>query len=510
MIETGEMMKRTLLLYSLLIIAIPCFAFLGNIEFTTFSTIHFTRFSHVIFESINLILLLAIFSSCQYYFRQTNDERFLILGYGILLGFLFNTVHVLTAKSFPFDNLSVINMKKNPSLIYLFLSNLIIPLSINFALIYKPFSISNAKIHIRYFYLYLFIILALTPIAIYYILPQYTNSFFIAIHSSDYVSYALYFMIAAILINIKTNKLGFSPDAFIIGLLFLGFSGIAYINPYLTQISGIFGHLFQNLGLLFVLIGLVHFQKLSKLYTLKDELVSYFSLLIILFYITLVPIVSAIFNIVLPKNSGYIFIELLLLFQLIVYIIFNLLWKRVVGVYLSAESNGAIVRIMESINRISEPNIVKNTIVSEIDRIYHPDKCIIVIYNSETNSFYMDEYTKFLPSKTLLNSEDVEHDANDFNNFQSIFKNIDISFSTLNEYLQRISGYGSDQEQWLKNHRIKSLYSIPIKDSEKLLGYIILYFIKESYALSKEDYSFLQKIASFLSDIIKNSKFKSV
>lgn len=498
-------MKKTILLYSLLVIAIPCLAFVGNIEFTTFSMIHFTKFAHVIYESINLILLLAISLSSHYYFKQTNDERFLILSYGILIGLLFNIVHVLTAKTFPFDNLSLMNMKKNPSLLYLFLSNLIIPLSINFALIYKPFSISNAKIHIKYFYTYLFIILAFVPVAIYYIFPHYINSFFIVVQSSEYVSYALYFMIAAILINIKTNKLGFTPDTFIIGLLFLGFSGVAYINPGLTQISGIFGHLFQNIGFLFILMGLAHFEKLSKLYTLKDELVSYLSLLIILFYIALVPVISAIFNIAIPKSSGYIFIEILLIFQLVIYIISSIFWKRVVGVYLSAESNGAIVRIMESINRISEPNIVKNTIISEINRIYHPDKSIIVIYNDETNSFYLDEYAKFLPSKTLLNSEDVEHETNDFNNFQSIFKNIEINFSTLNEYLQRISGYGSEQEQWLKNHRIKSLYTIPINDNEKLLGYIILYFIKESYALSKEDYNFLQKVASLLGGVIKNN-----
>lgn len=504
------MVKKTILLYSLLIIAIPCFAFIGNIEFTTFSMIHFTRFAHVIYESINLILLLAISLSCHYYFKQTNDERFLILSYGILIGLLFNIVHVLTAKTFPYDNLSFINMKKNSSLLYLFLSNLIVPLSINFALIYKPFSISNAKIQIKYFYTYLFVILAFIPVAIYYIFPNYINSFFIVVQSSDYISYALYFMIAAILINIKINKLGFIPDTFIIGLLFLGFSGIAYINPALTQISGIFGHLFQNIGLLFILMGLTHFEKLSKLYTLKDELVNYLSLLIILFYITLVPIISTIFHIVFPKSSGYIFIEVLLIFQLAIYIISSVFWKRVVGVYLSSESNGAIIRIMESINRISEPNIVKNTIVSEINRIYHPDKCVIVIYNNETNSFYLDEYAKFLPSRTLLNSEDVEHEANDFNNFQAIFKNIDINFSTVNEFLQKISGYGSDKEQWLKNHRIKSLYTIPINDNEQLLGYIILYFIKESYALSKEDYNFLQKIASFLSKLIKNNKFKTI
>lgn len=497
------MVKKTILLYALLVIAIPCFAFVGNIEFTTFSMINFTRFAHVIYESINLILLLAISLSCHYYFKQTNDERFLILGYGILIGLLFNIVHVLTAKTFPYDNLSLMNMKKNPSLLYLFLSNLIIPLSINFALIYKPFSISNAKIHIKYFYTYLFMILAFIPAAIYYIFPHYINAFYIVVQSSDYVSYALYFMIAAILINIKTNKLGFTPDTFIVGLLFLGFSGIAYINPGLTQISGIFGHLFQNIGLLFILMGLTHFEKLSKLYTLKDELVSYLSMLIILLYITLVPFISAIFNIAIPKSSGYIFIEVLLIFQLAIYIISSVFWKRVVGVYLSAESNGSIVRIMESINRISEPNIVKNTIISEINRIYHPDKSIIVIYNNETDSFYLDEYAKFLPSKTLLNSEDVEHEANDFNNFQSIFKNIEINFPTLNEYLQRISGYGSEQEQWLKNHRIKSLYTIPINYNEQLLGYIILYFIKESYALGKEDYNFLQKVASLLGGVIK-------
>lgn len=501
-------MKKTILLYFFLIVSIPCWALLCNIEFAHFGTITFSRVSHVVFEVLNSILLFLTFIYAQKLYKQTSDERLLILSYGFLIALIFNSVHIFTVRAFPFDNLSVMNITNNPSLVYLFLGNLIIPLSINFSLMYKPFSISQAKLHIAYFYTSLFMILLVVPVIIYFVFPKSADFFYLAIHTLEYVSYALYFMIAAILISLKKNGQAWSPNYFIMGLLFLGFSGIAYINPGLFQISGITAHAMQTVGFLFLLIGLVNFQDLCKSYTLKDDIVCYLSLVIVGLYVVMIPILSALFGIVIPRISGYIFIEILLCFQLVIYILSSLFWNKVVNIYLSAESFKALTRIMESINRVSEPNIVKNTIVSEINRIYRPDRCIIVLLDKTTNSFFLDEYAKFLPSKTLLNAENVKHEANDFDNFQSIFKNIEVNFPTLNEFLQRTSGYGSKQEQWLKNHKIKSLYTIPITDNQQLLGYIILYFIKESYALSEEDYEFLKKVALQLAKVIKNQNIQ--
>lgn len=498
-------MKKIVILYFFLILSIPIFALFCNIETENFAMIAFNRTSHIILESLNTILLILICRHCQKLYKQTRDERFLIFGYGFLIGLTFNLVHIFAVKVFPFDNLSVTNLENNPSLVYLFFSNLILPLSINFSLMYKPFSINNAKMNITHCYIYLFIVLSLLPLAIYFIIPQSVHNFYIAIHTAEYISYSLYLMTAAILISMKTKEDQFIPNFFIIGLIFLGFSGIAYINPNLHPVSGLLGHLLQAIGLLCLLIGFSSFQDLSKLLKLKDELVSYFSLLIVALYVFLVSIISAIFNVVIPRIAGYIFIEVLLGFQLVTYVISSISWNKIVNVYISADANRALIRILESINRISEPNIIKNTIISEIYRIYQPDKCIIVLYDKETNSFQLDKYTKFLPSRLLKNSDYVEFEANDFNNFQSIFNNIEINFSTLNEYLQRTSGYATDEETWLKNHRIKSLYTIPISSNNQILGYIILYFIKESYALTDDDRTFLKRVASHIAQIIEKN-----
>lgn len=493
-------MKKNINYYIIMILAIACLTLLGNTQFGFLSFIEFSPKFHIAIETVSSLLLLLIFLTSNKLYSKTNDERFLILGYGFLAGLLFNLVHIFTMKVFPYDNLFFNNIENNPTLVYLIFCNLILPLSIYVALIWKSTLFVETKDKVKSkilnTYLYAFLVLAVSPVLFYYFLPQFLHQIYIIMHALEYVNYALYLMVASILINSKINSNQPFLNKFVGGLLVLGLGGLFYINPLLLPINSISAHIFQILGFLLILLGLSELPNLSSSLRVKDYFVAYLSLLLIAFYIVFVPIISGSLKIIIPQSAGYIFIECLLFFQLIIYAFSTISWNKIANKYLAAERDRTLIRVFESMRRTSNPNIIKNIIVNEINNSFHPDECFIVIYNQETNSFYYDKYLKDLPSKTLGNFEDLDKDAAEFEQFQNTFNNIGISFSNINEYIERCSLKGTPQENLLKEYNIKSIFSIPINYNDKLLGYLILQYKYEYKDFSEDEILFLTKMAA--------------
>lgn len=491
-------MKKTLLFYTFMILAIAVLAILGNIKIYNFSFIEFPQTIHFLLELTISILLFIIFLTSNNLYLKTKDERFLILGYGFLLGLIFNLIHIFTSNVFPYDNLSFGNLEKKPTLIYLLIANLTLSISVYISIIHKTVhnSIKNdIKPKFINFYLYALLILTILPLIIYYSLPQFLNHIYIAVHAMEYINYALYLIIAVIIINSRINYNKPPLNMFIAGLFVLGLGCMFYINPLLLQVNSILGHVFQILGLFLILLGVPELTEISNSLRVRDILSAYLSLLLILFYIVFVPIISGVFNIIFPKISGYLFIEFLLIFQLIIYIFSIISWNKVANVYLASEKNKTLINIFESMRRISNPNIIKNTIVNEIKEHFHPDKVFIIVYSPENNSFYYDRYAEYLPSRTLLDSNDIDSEALEFEKFQDTFNNININFKNIEEYLVTHSLNEAQQENLLNISKIKSLYTIPINYKETLLGYLVLQYKYDYKNLSEEELSFLNKLA---------------
>lgn len=503
-------MKKTVIFYVLMILTIAFLAGIGDMQFGIFSFIKFSHKLHIIMETVNSLLLVLIFLAGKILYSETKDERFLILSYGFLAGMLFNLVHIFTLGTFPYDNFFFDNIERNPSLIYLQFSNLILPLSIYFSLMYKSsFSdmqdnLAVKKINVTSF-VYFFLFLTITPLIFYYFLPQFLNQAYIIMHTMEYINYALYLMTASILINSRISSNQCPLTLFIGGLLILGLGGLFYINPLLLPANGVFAHLSQTLGLFLLLLGLFELPSLSFLLRVKDDFVIYLSLFLISFYIVFVPLMSGLFHIITPQSAGFIFIEFLLFFQLIIYAFSTISWNKIASRYLSAERDRALVRVFESMRRISNPNIIKDTIINEINNSFQPDECFIVIYNQESNSFEFDKYSEFLPSKTLVNFEVIDNEALEFEKFQDTFNNIEISFSNVDEYINRCSLKGTPQEKLLKEYKLKSLFSIPINYNNKLLGYLILQYKNMHKDFTADDFSFLNKMTAQLGIAMSNA-----
>lgn len=502
-------MKKTIIFFGLLTLSIAFFAFLSNMPFEHLSFITFSQKLHVIIETIFSILLLLIFFKSEALYKKTKDKIFLILGYGFLAGMLFDLVHIFTIHTFPYDNLSFAHIEKNPTSVYLFIGNIIIPLVMYYSLIFKPSDDSDKKafrLKALNIYFYISITLALIPLMIYFLLPNLLHQFYILTHTLEYVNYALYLMLASILINAKFNSFQQPITKFTAGLLVLGLGGLFYINPMLLPIKGILAHSTQILGLLLILFGLDEFPELKSSLENKDKLAASLCLIIICFYVIFISIISALSNVIFPQASGYIFIEALLLFQLIVYIFSIMSWNKVANVYVSAEHGKILLRVYDSMRRISNPSILKNTIISEINKEYRPDKCFIAIYNPENNSFEYDNYYKFLPSKTLQNFDDENAEDLELKELQNAFNNIEISFPDINEYIKNRSLRGTPMEKFLTDLNIKSLYTIAINFESKLVGYLILQYKNGYKTLGAEDISFLEKMAKQIGIVIKNHK----
>lgn len=503
-------MKKTISIYILIIIAVSIMAIFTTVRFEMFSYLTMPKSLHIFLEALNLSLMFLISASGYKFYKKTGDERYLIFACGIFISMLFESVHVFTVPQFPYDNLSFANIKENPTLIYLMMSNLLIPLTIYTAFSYKvnnQLSASEIRTKIIGSYIAVFLTLSIIPVILYQMFPLVRNNFFAGINSLEYVSYALMIIIATILTNIENASETKKHDFFTIGLFILGLGGLFYINPLYLPRNAILAHLFSILGSTCLLIGVGEIQNLTSLIRIKDELVAYLSILLIAFYVAFVSVSSGVFDLVFPQIAGYLFVEFLLIFQLIVYAFSTISWNKIANIYISAERDRAIIRILTQMRRINKDFIIKNQIFEEINKDLKPDKCFIALYDKETKTFSYDKFLEKLPSKTLSDNSYLNKNAKEFEHFCEIFNNnIEMNFSNVNQYLEKTMQKNSEIENFLNEKSIKSYYAVPIKNYQFLIGYLIVIFTRDYKTLNDDDLIFLKKLAEQIAIAIENSR----
>lgn len=497
-------MKKTILIYILMIVAIAFLTPLINTYYGVFPISSLPRPLHVITEIIITLLMFLVFLVSNRLYSNTKDNRLAIIAGGFFIGAIFNVVHIFVMNDFSYDMLSLDNIQKNPTLVYLLFANLILPLSIYAALIYKPFctDAKNFRFKIYNIYFYIFLVLLTAPLLIWFIFPGLIHKFNIMLYSLQFISYSLYIILASIFVSVRYSFKQACFPTFTLGLFVLGLGGLFYINPLLLQQNELIAHIVQAIGLVLILNGIPCIRILPVLLKYKDEFMAYLFLLLVAFYVLFIPVSSAIFHVVYPQNSAFIFVEFLLIFQLIIYIATAISWQKVTAVYVSAERDRSIIRVLESMRRISNKNILKDTIIKEINNDFSADKCFIVIYNKEKKYYHYDRYSEYLPSKTLVNFDDLDKEELEFENFADTFHNIEINFANADDYIDKCSLKGTFQEKFLKNNHLKSVYSIPIKYGEEQFGFIILYFTSDYKELNNNDFEFLQKMATQLGIIM--------
>lgn len=537
-------MKKIVFIYILMIILIALLAILMNFPFEAASSIKFSPSLHILLEGTNSLLMLSISIFSHYLYSKIKDERLVILGGGFFVGAIFNTIHILTIKSFPYDLLSLTNIQNNPSIVYLLFGNLIQPLAIYFALTHKPseekFQNFRCKIYSRYFSVIL--VLAIVPFLTSHLFPGSIGKFNMFVHSLEFINYSLYIMLAFIVINIRqSTKATFFPT-FTTGLIISGLGGLFYINPALIQTNEILAHIFQGIGLVFILCGIQKMLTYSQYLRFKDELVANLSLTLIVFYIAFISIVAFLFHVSFPPVSAYIFVEFILVFQFIVYLVGNkitqpitdiidklndyspgkdfidipivrhdelglltekinfvsrLSWQKISELSRLVEREQSIIRVFESMRRVSNKNIIKNSIMDEIKKLFKPDKCFIALYDSSKDSFYFDKYFENLPSKVLLDFDTKNEDDLMIKKMNDFLKSdIELTFSNVEDYIVKNSLEGTKKEELLRGFHVKSWYNIPIYFSGKLIGCLVLHYTEEMRDIDKMELLYLKTMAT--------------
>lgn len=545
-------MKKIGLIYILIFLLIASCAILMNIRWEIFAHVKFSQNLHIIIESANSLLMFMIFITGNILYLKTKDQRLIILAGGMLIASILNLVHIFAIDSFPFDLLSIDNIQNNPNLVYLLFANLMAPLSIALALVNKQDeNIKNFRLKIYSTYFFIFLSLITIPFLLYRFLPFLKYEFEIIVHALEFINYTLYIMLALIIINIRYSSSQTFFPIFTLGLVISGLGGLFYINPLLIEVNEIFAHVFQAVGLFFIWIGISRFQIYASFLRFKDELATYFCLMLIAFYIVFVSLTSALFKIIFPPFSAYVFVEFLLAFQFIIYLMTDRLtqpinniidtletyipgerpikimcvrndeieqlakkindiifisWQKIEEVSSLIERERSVVRIFETMRRIPNTNIIKDTIIGEISKAFNPDVCFIALYDSAKNKFYFDRYSENLPSKTLVNFDNINDLALKFKAFNKIFKNnIGFCFANVDDYIAKNALHDTIQEKFLKKYEIKACCNIPIYYASHLLGYIVLEYIKDYKEFSNEELLFLNTMATQIGIAINQS-----
>lgn len=547
-------MKKIVIIYLLMMISIAILSLLINMPWRIFSSINFPQQLHVIIEGTNSLLMFLIFLVSNHLYSRTKEERLAIFGGGFLTGSILNCIHIITVKNFPYDFLSLANIQNNPTIVYLFLGNLVLPLAIYYTLIHKPslHKIENFRLKTYIIYFLIFLVLILVPFLINNAIPKLTYDFNLIVHSLEFINYSLYIMLAFIIVNIRHGaKHKFFPT-FTVGLIISGFGGLFYINPISIQLNEILAHIFQAIGLLFFLAGINSLLTYSSDLRFKDELVAHLCLMLIAFYIVFASIASVVFDVIFPPISAYIFVEFILIFQFIVYLIANkvtqpitniidtlseytpgqgyidmpivrndeigvltekinslsmLSWQKILEISKIAEKERSIRRIFETMRRVSNINIIKNSIMDEIKKAFNPDRCFIALYDSLNDSFYYDKYFEQLPSKilwTFKNEDDNDFMVKQLNDF--LKNNTEIYFDNIEDYIVNNSLKGTPKEELLRGYQIKSCYHIPILYASHLLGCLVLHYTSKYNYSDKTDLAYLKTMATQIGIAIYQAK----
>lgn len=545
-------MKKIVTLYVLMIISIALIAILMNTQFEFFPSVKFPKWLHITLEGTNSLLMLLISLVSNHMYSKNKHERLVIIAGGFFIGAIFNTIHIFAINNFPYDFLSLANLQNNPSMVYLLIGNLILPLSIYFALVHKPSEQPLEIFRLKTYgiYLVIFLALALSPYLINSLFPKLVYEFNILIHSLEFINYSLYIMLAFIVIHVRHSSHQTTFPTFTTGLVISGLGGLFYLNLSYLPGNEILAHILQAIGLVFLLAGLNKFLTYAKYLRFKDELVAYMCLLLIVFYVAFVSLSSAFFNIIFPQISAYLFVELILIFQFCVYLISNIITQpitriidvlneyvpgreytpipairndefglltnkvneismlshnKILEVSKIAEREHSTIRIFEAMRRVTNQDVVKNSIIDEIKNALKPDRAFIALYNQPGDYFYLDKYVENLPSKTLWNFEEESEEEVMIKKLNEFLKNsLELCVYNINEYITKNSLEGTKREKLLKEYDIKSCCNIPIYYAGRLLGCLVIQYTKSFVELDTIDLTYLKTMSTQLGIVINN------
>ena len=282
----------------------------------------FTPFFHKLLEGTTAVIFILIFLRANKLYSQTGDKRMAIIAGSFLAASFLNIFHLIFTQNFPYDALTVENIKQQPVLIYLLTEQLIISISIFIAVFFTLKSSKNqcfvqSDNNFRRINYFIYLCLVLSAVILdKLILPLLSVPAFYRVllfeQGLSIVDISLYFLTTLILADRRLIEKKSIFSVFIIGLLILGVGKLFITNPQLIGTEEILGHFLKIAGFMLIFIGIKEFQLLPDTRTIRQKLLAWLALFLIMAYVIFSSFISTIFNINLPSKFPYIFLEFLL------------------------------------------------------------------------------------------------------------------------------------------------------------------------------------------------------
>ncbi|MEI7475504.1 MAG: ATP-binding protein [bacterium] len=562
-------MNKTIRIYLLIAMIIAgMFFFTGFISQTYAFNFIFIYKTHVLLEILTVILLLLIFIKVNSLFNKSHNAKAALIAGGFLSGFLLELHHLIAAKSFPYDVLSLNNALDNPDLFYILIGRLFIPICL-FSSIFFDFKQNETeqkklrnKIYIGFLFS-TFIIIFLDYMFNHYLLSfvkPHIGKMVIFSNSLEVINNAIYLLIAFIFLDMKIEKKLNIASFLIAGLLVFGTEQLFFLVP-LTQngIFGFFTHIVKIIGFILIYLGIEDAIKPS-FYLFKHKLISYLSLFLIMSYFIFVSLTSTLFNLVFPAFSSFLFLESFIFSIIIQYKLLenfvNPIENIILGISkykpeeefkkIQIESNDEIGLLAEDINYLIESNqkyikelilnqkkeiknsakqellrklsnqirseldinLIKQRFVFEYGKILGAQRSFFCEYDLYKKNFLPpDEYSEYLDNPTVLSIKKA--DSAFLNQFLSLFNEISLKKKIVilnsEDYIKEFNFKNKAEELNFKKYKISSAIILPLIFKNQLYGAYYYDFDREN-AFEEDEMKFTELLIEQAAIAIHQSK----
>lgn len=484
--------------------------------------VKFTLFRHQLAEWIATFLFVLIFLKTNKLYSKTKDKRMAIIAGSFLVSIFLNIYFLIYSPSFPYDMITVENMRFKPAIFYLLATKIITAAAIFTAVFYtkKSFKITYTSNNFRFkTYLLFFcmgflvfildkVVFPLLPYFIYYRVLLFE-------HALDGILGTIYFVILFIWADRRRTCHKNIVDAFLLSMLALGIWQIYYVVVKLHYISGIAGHIIKTISYGLLYFGLEKFQKLPESINIRQKLLTYLALYLIILYLIFSLLIVIIFKINISVIFICIFTEFVLTSLLLQYIlaakftlpilnittvvnkynpgekleipiisddeiglltdrinkIISLNWEYMQNIKIKQEKETFLREIINNILTSKNLEDALNLICAEIGQLFDAERVKIRLFDKEENVFsnVVAEYRKNEQIPSLIGTGKYSKEFSEYMlkiliEDKKLFIVNDIENNTIPKYIKEI----------FKLLSSRSIIEAPILYKDKLLASVII------------------------------------
>lgn len=171
------------------------------------------------------------------------------------------------------------------------------------------------------------------------------------------------------------------------------------------------------------------------------------------------------------------------------------------------EKESLLREIFETMHSSLEFNTIKNTIVNEVGRALNADRCFLWDYDKNADFFIIDQFSEYRSSDDVKSLIGINSKDQNIEWLTDLYKiNNEVIFNNVKQFIKENNLKGTSIEQYFKKYNIKSSYSIPIFNSDEMLGVLIVQYTKNYKTLSQESIDFVRIVAVQAGEAIYQAK----